>query len=43
MRLMLGRNTWFTDWRHICTTGPRTVATENDANCATLKSAAATH
>ena len=42
-RLMLGRNTWFTDWRKICTSGASTVAMENDANCGTVKSAAAIH
>ena len=40
---MLGRNTWFTDWRKSCTIGAMTVAIENDANIDTGKSAAATH
>ena len=42
-RLMLGRKTWFTDWRKICTMGASTVATENEANWVTVKSAAAIH
>src|SRR3954462_6854554 len=42
-RLMLGRNTWLTDWRQIDTSGPITAATENAANWWIEKIAAATH
>src|SRR3990170_6411460 len=42
-RLMLGRKTWFTDWRKTTTMGVSTMPIENEASSAAENSVATTH